>query len=318
MIVFILFLSLVMLGVLTAALALARSRRRRLEVDQRLGLLAFTMGRPEGGSALASASQARAKRANAYLGRILLLDTVHPWTLEPNTGSALLTSAVAAFSVWLLCRFFMGASSAVALPAGALASFFAARTLLIKERGRIEAAFAALFPDAVDTVARMLRAGLPVTSAFHTVGKEAPAPANVVFATLADQMKIGIPIAEALQLSSQQIRVPDFRFFAAAVLLQQSTGGNLAATLEVLSQIMRKRRAIQAKARAATAEVRFTAYVLGALPVLTIAALFAVSPDYLTPLFTDPRGHLILGLAGGGLLLSFLTMRAMMRSVELK
>ncbi|MDU6829336.1 MAG: type II secretion system F family protein, partial [Bradyrhizobium sp.] len=93
------------------------------------------------------------------------------------------------------------------------------------------------------------------------------------------------------------------------------TGGNLTATLESLSDIIRKRRAARLKAKAATGEIRLTAYTLGAIPILTTGALLVVQPRYLTPLWTDPRGHLILVLAGALLLLSFLTMRKMMRSV---
>jgi tight adherence protein B len=191
--------------------------------------------------------------------------------------------------------------------AACLGAYLALRIVVIRERSVTEAAFSAFFPDAVDAVARMLRAGLPVTSAFQMVCQEAPPPVDAVFEKLAGQLRIGMPIEDALRLSSQRIRLPDFQFFAVAVLLQQSAGGNLLPTLEALAQM---------KARAATAEVRFSAYVLGALPFVTVAALLVVSPGYLTPLFNDRRGHAILGAAAVGLLISGLTMRHMMRSVK--
>jgi tight adherence protein B len=136
-----------------------------------------------------------------------------------------------------------------------------------------------------------------------------------VFATIADQLKIGVPIEEAFDTSSRQIGLPDFRFFTVAVALQYSTGGNLTATLESLSDILRKRRATRLKAKAATGEIRITAYTLGGIPFLTTGALLILDPTYLTPLWTDPRGHMILGIAGGGLFLSYFSMRMMMRSV---
>ncbi len=148
------------------------------------------------------------------------------------------------------------------------------------------------------------------------VSQEAPAPVNAVFETLAGQLRIGMSIEDALRLSSQRIRLPDFQFFAVAVLLQQSAGGNLLPTLEALALMMRNRRAMQSKARAATAEVRFSAYVLGSLPFITVAALLVMSPGYLTPLFNDPRGHAILAAAAAGLLLSAFVMRRMMQSIE--
>ncbi len=125
-----------------------------------------------------------------------------------------------------------------------------------------------------------------------------------------------MPLEDALRLSSQRIRLPDFQFFAVAVLLQQSAGGNLLPTLEALAQMMRTRRAVQSKARAATAEVRFSAYILGSLPFITVGALLVISPGYLNPLFHDPRGHAILAAAAAGLLISAIVMRQMMRSIE--
>ena len=132
---------------------------------------------------------------------------------------------------------------------------------------------------------------------------------------ITDQVKIGIPIEEALDAGSKQIGLADFRFFAVAVLLQYSAGGNIASTLEVLSGIMRKRRAVRMKAKSATAEIRLTSYVLGSLPFVTTGALLLIQPGYLTPLFADPRGHVILAMAAGGLSLSLISMKLMMRSV---
>ena len=91
-----------------------------------------------------------------------------------------------------------------------------------------------------------------------------------------------------------------------AVALQYATGGNLTATLEILFDIIRKRRATRLKAKAATGEIRITAYTLGGIPILTTGALFVIQPGYLTPLWTDPRGHLIIAMAGAFLLLAFL------------
>jgi tight adherence protein B len=143
-----------------------------------------------------------------------------------------------------------------------------------------------------------------------------PFPVNVVFAKLSGQLRIGMPVEDALRQSSKSIRIPDFQFFAAAVVLQRTAGGNLLPTLEALGQLMRSRRAVQLKARAVTAEVRLTAYILSALPFLMIAALLVLSPSYLSPLFTDSRGHVILGLAAGGILTSAFVMRQMMRRIE--
>ncbi|HKJ60857.1 MAG TPA: type II secretion system F family protein, partial [Hyphomicrobiales bacterium] len=100
-----------------------------------------------------------------------------------------------------------------------------------------------------------------------------------------------------------------------SVNLQYATGGNLVFTLESLASVIRKRRAVRAKAKALTSEIRMSAYVLGSLPLLTLSALLIIQPDYLSPLIYDPRGHTILAMAAGGLLLSMITMKKMMKSV---
>ena len=146
-----------------------------------------------------------------------------------------------------------------------------------------------------------------------TVGQEAEPPLSTVFVKIADQTDIGLPLDQALATTSDSVDNPDFRFFAVAVALQQATGGNLTVTLETLSQIIRKRRAVRLKARAATSEVRISGIVLGAIPFVVTGLLLTVAPDYLAPLFADPRGNIILGMAVLGLLLAGITMRAMMR-----
>jgi tight adherence protein B len=191
----------------------------------------------------------------------------------------------------------------------------APRVILLRQQKKADSQFIDLFPAAVDTIARMLRAGLPITSAVRSVSAEAPPPVNEVFTMVANQIEIGAPIEEALDAASQQIALADFRFFTVAVALQHATGGNLAATLEILSDIIRRRRGVRLKAKATTAEIRVSAYVLGSLPILIVGALLLIQPGYLTPLFHDPRGHLIIAVAAGLLLLAAVSMRQMMRSV---
>jgi tight adherence protein B len=196
-----------------------------------------------------------------------------------------------------------------------LVGFFVPRFILTREQNGTEQKFTDSFPDALDTFTRTIRAGLPITAAVRTVATEVTPPVSSVFATIADQLKIGVPIEQILDTSSGKIGLPDFRFFTVAIGLQYATGGNLTATLEILSDIIRKRRAARLKAKAATGEIRVTAYVLGGIPFFTTGALLVIQPGYLLPLWTDPRGHVILAVAAGLLLIAVLIMRTMMRSL---
>ncbi len=257
----------------------------------------------------------RSSRLDRGVRGFFALGLPYNWAMKSSAAKLILISAVFGLGGWWFLHRIGDVKWWMAIAAGVFAAYFVPRMLLKKEQRGAETKFMDLFPDAVDTIVRMLRAGLPMTAAVKTVGTEGTAPVSTIFDMVSDQIRIGIPLEEALNNCSQKIGVDDFRFFAIAVLLQYSTGGNIASTLEMLSGIIRKRRAMRQKAKAATAEIRLTAYVLGSLPFLTIGFLLLVQPNYLMPLFIDPRGHNILGMAVGGLTLSFVTMRKMMLSV---
>ncbi len=310
----ILLLTFLACAALTLGLAVTMTRKSRSDLEHRLSLLPLASQKKE--PEAAAEAPEKPKTNVSKLQRFLLLDCNHPWELKVSPPMLAFAAITSGGAIFIKCHRLLGAPLAVCAAAAGLAAYLGLRFVFIRERSRLKSAFAALFPDAVDAVARMLRAGLPVTAAFEMVCQEAPVPVDAVFATLAGQLRIGMPLEDALRLSSQRIRLPDFQFFAVAVLLQQSAGGNLLPTLEALAQMMRTRRAVQSKARAATAEVRFSAYILGALPFITVGALLVISPGYLDPLFHDPRGHAILAAAAAGLLLSGIVMRQMMRSIE--
>jgi tight adherence protein B len=281
----------------TLAAALWLTRQERLGRERRLALVAPpAVASPE---AVGAWLKTRASRFDVRLQRVFVGSATATWGMRLGTTSLLLFAALGAAGGWGLTNTLFGITFWLAAPAAAGAAFGLPRMMLRRQQSKADREFTDLFPDAVDAIARMLRAGLPISSAVRSVSADAPAPVNMVFAMVADQMSIGAPIEEALDASSKSIGLPDFRFFTVAVVLQHLTGGNLAATLETLSDIIRKRRAMRLKAKATTAEIRVSGYVLAALPFLIIVALALIQPGYLTPLFTDPRGHVILLLAAG-------------------
>ncbi len=291
-------------------------RRRRSEMDRRFSLLAKTGQKPAATGEKAAPASTGAGDGSGPIQMFFTLGAGYSWGMHASAPLLVAVSVLSAAVVWFVTAYAVGAPTWLAAALTAAAGFFGPRTVLNRQQQRAIRAFNNLFPDAVDMVARLLRAGTPITYAIQVVGNEAPPPINEVFSAIADQIRIGIPVGEALDNSSRMVASPDFRFFAVAAIMQYSTGGNLVSTLEELSQIMRKRHAARLKARAVSAEIRFSAYVLGSLPILVTGALLVLDPGYLTPLFHDPRGHVILSIAGGGLLAAFLTMRQMIRSVS--
>ena len=221
------------------------------------------------------------------------------------SGAALTLALAMALPLWL------------APPLSLALGYAACRFLVVREQQRAEIRFTEYFPSALDTVTRVLRAGLPTTAAIRAVAEEAPDVVAEAFADMADQLDIGVAVTDVLAQATQRIQLSDFRFFTVSVSLQHGTGGNLASTLEILADIIRRRRGVRKKAKALTAEVRMSSYILGAVPVIVLVGLSVVVPTYLAPLFHDPRGRLILGAAAINLAAGFVTMRTLMRRAAL-
>lgn len=284
------------------------------EMQRRVGLVTGTPDEAKKAAATDTAER-EVSEFDLWMRGVFAFRTQQQWAMSIGGVTLMLIAVVAGIAMLVFALRVVKLSPLLSLPLALVSAFITPRWLLLRQQRRAVSKFTDLFPDAIDSMVRMLRAGLPMTTAVRVVGMEGAPPVSTVFAMVADQVKIGVPIEEALNSSSEKMDLVDFRFLAVAVLLQYSTGGNIASTLEILSSIIRKRRAMRMKAHSATAEIRLTAYVLGSLPLLTIGLLLLLQPNYLAPLFDDPRGHVILGMAGGGLLLSFITMRMMMRSV---
>jgi tight adherence protein B len=304
-----------LIGALIITGAFVMTSNAGAEMERRIGLVAAPA---QGKSAAALANMGMKRQVpllDLRMRQFFAAGAKFSWGMRAKGGKLLLISAISGIATAVFVARAVSLPGWVAIAIGGLAAYSVPRSLLKRQQRGAESRFMDLFPDAVDTIVRMLRAGLPMTSAVRVVGVEGAPPVNAVFNMIADQVKIGIPIEQALDAGSRHIGLADFRFFTVAVLLQYSAGGNIAATLEMLSGIMRKRRAVRMKARSATAEIRLTGYLLGSLPFFTIGILLLLQPGYLDPLFADRRGHIILAMAGGGLLLSFITMRQMMRSV---
>lgn len=297
-------------GALIAALMI--SRRGRLALERRIKLAAMATGTTPARADLLR--QTRTPRFDTRLRRAFVGNRPI-WGMKTSGLSLLAMASVTAAVVFLVTYFGFHWPLWLVTPLALAAAFVLPRVILLRQQKQADQQFTDLFPDAVVAIARMLRAGLPITTAVHSVSRESPPPVNSVFATISDQIDIGTPIEVALDASSRQIGLADFRFFTMAIVMQHLTGGNLAATLEVLADIIRRRRAVRLKARATTAEIRVSAYVLASLPFLIVGTLLIIQPGYLAPLVNDPRGHIILIIAAAGLVLGGLTMRQMMRSV---
>jgi len=151
--------------------------------------------------------------------------------------------------------------------------------------------FEELFPEAIDTLARAVRAGHAFTTALELIANEIAEPIASEFRKLFEEQKFGLPVRDALINLTQRVPLVDVKFFVTAVMLQRETGGNLAEILDNLSYVIRERFKIMRQVRVHTAQGRLTMVLLMSLPPVIVLVMLIMSPSFIRPLFTDPLGH---------------------------
>jgi tight adherence protein B len=221
--------------------------------------------------------------------------------------------AVAAVAAIALSLQLLSLNPFLAVVIGVAAALAAATTLVRLMQAHYQDRFLDIFPEALDLVARAVRAGLPVFDALDVAAREIRDPVGGEFRRIIDEMRIGGEVEEALQHAADRVRVPDFRFFVVTVTLQRRTGGHLAETLGNLSNIIRRRKEVRLKARALTSEARASAVVLTLLPLFIAFGLVLVDRPLMQSLWLDPRGRFMVGLAIISLATGSLVMRLMIR-----
>ncbi|MDP7548805.1 MAG: type II secretion system F family protein [Alphaproteobacteria bacterium] len=154
------------------------------------------------------------------------------------------------------------------------------------------------FANAVDIIVRGIKSGLPVGECLNIIATESPEPVSGVFREIVESQKLGLSLDAALERAQEQIRTAELQFFAIVLAIQSQTGGNLADTLQNLSNILRDRKKMADKVKALSSEAKSSARIIGSLPFLMTGLLYLVSPEYITPLFTDSLGQTLIG---GGL-----------------
>jgi len=154
--------------------------------------------------------------------------------------------------------------------------------------------FDELFPEAIDTLARAVRAGHAFTTALEMITSEINEPVAGEFRQLYEEQKFGMPVRDALLNLTERMPSVDVKFFVTAVMLQRETGGNLAEILDNLSYVIRERFKIQRQVRVYTAQGRLTMALLMGMPPIIVVVMMTLNPSFIQPLFSDPIGHTLL------------------------
>jgi tight adherence protein B len=178
-----------------------------------------------------------------------------------------------------------------------LAAGFAAAVPFIYagiKRSRRFRRFEQLFPQAIDLLARAVRAGHSLNTALELIGDELAEPVGGEFRKLFEEQRFGLPVREALLNLVERVPLMDVKFFVTSVILQRETGGNLAEILDKLSYLIRERFKILRQVQVFTAHGRMSMRILMALPPAMVVVLGAINPALMRVLFTDPLGHVLI------------------------
>jgi tight adherence protein B len=224
----------------------------------------------------------------------------------------LLSAAAAAGTGWIAWLMTSNLVISVAIGAAVGASPYVALYILREIRRR---RFDALLPEAVDLMARGLRAGHSIASVLEMVGNEIADPVGIEFRTLHKEQSLGLPIREAMMNLIERMPLDDLRFLATAILLQKESGGNLAQILDKTSAVVRERARLRGQLQIYTAQGRITGWILCAAPFLMFGLISVVNTNYEKPLFATPLG---LKMVYGGLALMILGILAIRKIIDVK
>jgi len=216
-------------------------------------------------------------------------------TLIEQAGVRTTPGAVVLISVLLGVLFALAGQVLLRIPAALLVTVLLGASapvlwLMQRRAGRLKA-FEEQFPDALDLVARALRAGHSFQTSLGMAADELTAPVAPEFKKVFDEQNFGLPLRDALEGLATRVPLVDVKFFITAVAIQRDTGGNLAEILDNLSRVVRERFKIQRQVRVHTAHGRITAFVLLGLPVFLAVALSLINPEHMRPLFQERLGQ---------------------------
>ena len=176
---------------------------------------------------------------------------------------------------------------------------------------RREKAFLKALPDAVDVIVRGIKAGLPLFESIKVVAADAPEPLRSEFHAIIETQTIGMPLGEACARLFERMPLPEANFFGIVVAIQQKSGGNLSEALGNLSKVLRDRRKMAEKIQAMSMEAKASAGIIGALPIAVMMLVYITSPQYISLLWTEPLGRLMLAASAIWMFMGTMVMKKM-------
>ena len=261
--------------------------RRKDELKRRLSNLGSGMGGPQLHGVLRAGKLAVNPAIDALLRSIKvsarLEDLLEQTELEMTVAQLLAYCGVGGILGFMLAILGSGGIMFIILPVlfGALPFFY-----VLFKRGQRSTRLSQQLPDALEMMARSLRAGHALSSSFKMVATEMPTPVSIEFGRAFESQELGMPFEKAVaDMTRRAPENQDLKIFALSVIVQKETGGNLVEIIEKIADTVRGREKFQGKLRGLTAEGRMSSYILGALPFLSLLFMLFANRTYLMPLF---------------------------------
>jgi tight adherence protein B len=239
-----------------------------------------------------------------------LATRIHQAGLSWSKQRFFLTGAVmgvAAFVLFMIIDVGLLTSAVIGFAAAFGLPFWILRFL----KKRRESKFLAGFPDAVDVIVRGIKAGLPLLDCLRMITVDAAEPIKSEFRAIVDTQAIGMPIGDACAKLYERIPLPEANFFGIVISIQQRSGGNLSEALGNLSKVLRERKKMKAKIQAMSMEAKASASIIACLPVAVMLLVYISSPQYISLLWTEPQGRVMLACCAAWMSTGVLVMKKM-------
>jgi tight adherence protein B len=233
--------------------------------------------------------------------------------LDAEPRAFWIASLISGFVCMVLTYVWIGGpfSTIAAFTALIIGGFGLPRWVLSKLIKRRQKKFQSELANAIDIVVRGVKSGLPLNECLQIIARESPEPISGEFRYVVEQMRIGIPLSEALDRLIERMPLSEVKFLSIVIAIQQQAGGNLSEALGNLSGVLRDRFRMEMKVKSLAAEAKSSAGILAALPPTIMLMTHLSSPEYIEPLFTTMAGNLVLLASAFWMTCGILVMRKM-------
>jgi tight adherence protein B len=222
-----------------------------------------------------------------------------------------LFSVIFAVALTLVVKLVLNASAFSTLMAFIVGLIGLPRMFLKRKIKKRQKKFLEEFADALESMVRLLKAGMPVTEAIAMAGREFVGPVGDEMSRIYDEQKVGVSLPEAVLGSARRMPITEMQMFATGIAIQQQTGASLSEVLTNLAGVIRARYKLARKVKALSSEAKSSAGIIGSLPFLICGGMYLINPDQVLILFTTTAGKVMLICAGIWMSLGILCMKMM-------